>query len=337
MRILIVRYSSLGDITMATVLPRHLRKRFPDAKIDMTVREDFRELIEWNPYLDEKIYIPRDQNIKTLIGIALNVRSRKYDLIVDAHRSLRSRVVCLFNPFVKKVFFNKRSLRRFLLIYLKINFLKNSKKQMMEYLEPLKKYGINYDGKGTEIFIPQNIMDKVKEYLSKKIKDLGKRPLVALAPSAHWPGKRWSAKNFKKLCGKILKEHDVEIIVLGGVNDHFCHDIAEPYSRAHSFAGKFSIAGSAAALSMCKLSICNDTGMMHVSEAVGTDTIGIMGPTSVEFGCYPYRPGSKAVELKMWCRPCSKNGSGLCIRMGKRPCLNGISPEMVYKEVADVL
>jgi len=337
LKILIIRYSSLGDITMATVLPRHLRKRFPNAKIDMTVREDFRELIEWNPYLDEKIYIPRDQDIKTLIGIALDVRARKYDLIVEAHRSLRSRVVCLLNPFVKKALFNKKSIRRFLLIYFKINMLKNAKKQMIEYLEPLKKYGITYDGKGTEVFFSKEVMEDVKKQFSSTIKDFGKRPLVALAPSAHWPGKRWSAENFKVLCGKILDNFDVDIIILGGVNDHFCNDIAKPYSRVYSFAGAFSIAGSAAALSLCKLSVCNDTGMMHVSEAVGVDTIGIMGPTSKEFGCYPYRPGSKAVELDMWCRPCSKNGSGICIRMGKRPCLNDISPEMVYKEVANVL
>jgi len=322
---------------MATVLPRHLRQKFPSAKIDMTVREDFRDLIEWNPYIDEKIYIPRDQNINTLISIAQDVKKRNYDLIVEAHRSIRSRVVCLFTPLVKKAFFNKKSIRRFLLIYFKINLLKKADRQMIEYLNPLKKFGISYDGKGTEVFIPDHVTKTVKIKLSEQIKDFGQRPAIALAPSAHWPGKRWSAENFKTLCGMILDKFNVDVIVLGGVNDHFCEEIARPYKKAHSFAGKFSIIESSAALSMCKLSVCNDTGMMHVSEAVGTDTIGIMGPTSKEFGCYPYRKGSKAIELNMWCRPCSKNGSGCCIRSGKRPCLNNVSPEMVYAQVKDYL
>jgi len=323
---------------MATVLPRHLRKKFPNAKIDMTVREDFRELIEWNPYIDEKIYIPRDQNIDALIKIALDIRKRDYDLIVDAHRSIRSRVVCLFNPFVKKALFNKHSLKRFLLINLKLNLLKTYKRQMLEYLEPLKEHGISYDDKGTEIFIPKEIKDAVALNVSKIIGDIKNKKLIALVPSAHWPGKRWSSNKFKELCGMILDNfQDVNIVVLGGTKDVFCNEIVSSYDRAYSFAGKLSIIESAALLSMCELSVCNDTGMMHVSEAVGVDTIGIMGPTSREFGCYPYRTGSKVVELDMWCRPCSKNGSGLCIRSGKRPCLNMISTEMVFNKVSDML
>jgi ADP-heptose:LPS heptosyltransferase len=323
---------------MATVLPRHLRKKFPDAKIDMTVREDFRELIEWNPYIDEKIYIPRDQSIDTLIKIALDIKKRNYDLIVDAHRSIRSRVVCLFNPFVKKALFNKYSLKRFILINLKFNLLKKHKKQMLEYLEPLKKYGLLYDDKGTEIFVPKDIKDNVALKVSKIIGDINNKKLIALVPSAHWPGKRWSSNKFKDLCGLILDSFkDVNIVVLGGSKDTFCKDIVSSYNRAYSFAGILSIIESAALLSMCELSICNDTGMMHVSEAVGIDTIGIMGPTSKEFGCYPYRSGSKVVELDMWCRPCSKNGSGFCIRSGKRPCLNMISTDMVFSKVLEIL
>ena len=239
----------------------------------------------------------------------------------------------MFNPLVKTCSFSKKSIRRFLLIYFKINLLKNSDKQMIEYLNPLKKYSINYDGKGTEVIIPEEVKKAVRYKLSHQIKDFGTRPVIALAPSAHWPGKRWSVNNFKQLCGMILSRLDVDVVVLGGARDEFCKDIVKPYERAYSFAGQFSIIESAAVLSMCTFSVCNDTGMMHVSEAVGTDTLVIVGPTSKEFGCYPYRQGSKVAELDMWCRPCSKNGSGVCIRFGKRPCLNNITPAMVYEKI----
>ena len=57
MRVLIIRFSSLGDITMATALPRVFKEKYPDVKIDMVVRADYKDVIEWNPYIDNKIYL----------------------------------------------------------------------------------------------------------------------------------------------------------------------------------------------------------------------------------------------------------------------------------------
>jgi len=334
-RILIIRFSSLGDITMATALPRVLRKKFPEAKIDFAVAEEFKDIIEWNPYLNEKIYLSRSKGLTELIRVTKEIRKRNYDIIIDAHRSIRSRFICLFTPFIKKIYFNKRLIKRSLLIFFKINFFRKVDPQMVEYIKPLKKIGVEYDGLGTEIIVPDNIRDNVKKVLSSRIKDFGKRKFIGFVPSAHWPGKRWSADHFQDLVGLILKELDVDVVVVGGKKDHFCGDIVKSYDRAYSFAGEFGIAGSAAVLSMCDLVIANDTGMMHVAEAVGVDVIGIMGPTSYEFGCYPYRSGSRVVELNMWCRPCSKNGKGCCVRHGRRPCLNDITPDMVLDEVLD--
>jgi len=335
MKILIIRFSSLGDITMATVLPRHLKKKFPDAKVDMAVREDYRELIEWNPYLDDKLYVSRHEGFGGLWRLMREIRKRRYDIIVDAHRSIRSRFICLCNPSVEKFYFDKRTFKRLILIFLKFNLFRKVDLQMIEYLKPLSKLGINYDRKGTEIFIPDNIEDKVGSILRSSIPDMDTKPLIGIVPSAHWPGKRWPTSNFVELAGMMTSKIDSNVVVVGGGKDSFCDEIASVDKKAHSFAGKFSMIESAAALSFCDLVIANDTGMMHVAEAVGTDVVGIMGPTSYEFGCYPYRGGSRVVELDMWCRPCSKNGKGPCIRGGKRPCLNNITPDMVFEEVVD--
>ncbi|MEI6092567.1 MAG: glycosyltransferase family 9 protein [bacterium] len=337
MKILIIRFSSLGDIAMATALPRVLRKKFSSAMIDMVVREDFKDLIEYNPYLNDKIYLSRGAGLSGLFKLTKQIRQNKYDLIIDSHRSLRSFFICLFTPGVTKTYFNKRTLKRLLLIFLKINLFKKVDCQMIEYIKPLEKYGINYDGKGTEIFIPENIRTKTKDLLSKKIPDFKKKKLIGLVPSAQWPGKRWPSDYFDKLAGMIVDKLDSDVLIVGGKDDVFCSDIARKNKRVYSFAGELDVFGSAIALSECDAVVSNDTGMMHVAEAVGKDVIGIMGPTSYEFACYPYRDGSRTVELNLWCRPCSKNGQGLCIRMGKRPCLNDINPDMVFEELLEFL
>jgi heptosyltransferase-2 len=241
----------------------------------------------------------------------------------------------MFNPFVKKVYFDKRTFKRLVLIFLKLNLFKNVDLQIVEYLKPLAKLGINYDGLGTQIFVPDNIKNKVSKMLGAKIRDMDKKILIGMVPSAQWPGKRWSSSNFKALAGMIAERFNANIIVVGGKRDSFCDEIASVDNNVHSFAGELSMIESASVLSFCDLVVSNDTGMMHVAEAVDTDVIGIMGPTSYEFGCYPYRETSRVVELDMWCRPCSKNGRGPCIKWGKRPCLNDISPDMVFDEVFD--
>ena len=320
---------------MATTLPRHLRKKFPNAQIDMAVREDYKELIEWNPYLNDKLYVSRHEGLLGLWNLAKDIKDRRYDLIIDAHRSIRSRFICALNPSVKKVYFNKRTLKRLVLIFFKLNLFKKVDLQIVEYLKPLSKFGIIYDGLGTEIFVPEKINNKVSKMLEAMIPQMETKVLIGMVPSAQWPGKRWPASKFKELTKMISEKINCNIVIIGGSNDSFCDEIAEVADNAYSLAGKISMIESAVALSLCDIVITNDTGMMHVAEAVGTDVIGIMGPTSYEFGCYPYRSTSRVVELDMCCRPCSKNGKGVCIMMGKRPCLNNITPDMVFDEVVD--
>jgi lipopolysaccharide heptosyltransferase II len=336
-KILILRFSSMGDITMATALPRVLRKKFPDAQIDMAVREDFKDLIEWNPHLTNKIYLSKGEGFAGLLKLTKKIRDTRYDLIIDAHRSIRSRFICLFTPGTEKAYFDKRTIKRLILIFFKLNLFKKVDLQVVEYIKPLKKYGIEYDGKGTQIVIPEDIRKKVRAKISARIPSYGRKKMIGFVPSAQWPGKRWPVRNFDTLAGMIVEKLGADVLIIGGKNDSFCADIASTHRNVYSFAGEFTTAESAAALAECTAIVANDTGMMHVAEAVGKDVIGIMGPTSFEFGCYPYRKSSRVIELDMWCRPCSKNGQGPCIRWGKRPCLNNITPEMVFKQLLEYL
>jgi heptosyltransferase-2 len=315
---------------MSTALPRVLKKTLPGSRIDMVVRSDFKDLIEWNGNIDKKIYLEKDEGVRGLIKLIKYIKSAKYDLIVDAHRSIRSSVICFFTPGVKKAYFNKRTLKRLILIFLKINLFKRIDLQILEYIKPLRKFGVFYDYKGTEVFLPPAALDKVNRIIDKHVNE-GAKKIIGLVPGAHWPGKRWPAERFRELAGLIEKSMGATVFIVGAKKDTFCNDIATGRNKVFSFAGKLSMIESAALLSKCDVVISNDTGMMHVAEAVGVDVIGIMGPTSREFGCYPYRPGSKVLEMKMWCRPCSKNGKGPCIRFGKRPCLNNIGTALVFE------
>jgi ADP-heptose:LPS heptosyltransferase len=77
--------------------------------------------------------------------------------------------------------------------------------------------------------------------------------------------------------------------------------------------------------------------MTHLAEAVGTDVVTLYGPTSRELGYYPVRPTSRALELPLACRPCTRMGEGACHHPLKKACLVGITPQAVLNHVLSVI
>jgi len=324
-KILLIRFSSLGDIIMTTAMIRCVRARFPDAQIDMVVRADFLDLIEHNPHLDNKIGLGRGEGLAGLWRLVKKLRSEKYDLIYDAHRSLRTRLMMPLLGSGAKAYYQKHYLRRSLALTFKLPLL--DKKRVLERaVEPLGRWGVFYDGGGPEM----RIDDKARETgLSKIPLDPGKK-WVGIIPSAQWPGKRWPLPFFRTAMERLLIETPYHLVVFGGGGDHFCGELCAGLSPARvvNAQGKLSLAESAALVGECEFVIANDTGLMHVADALDIPSVLMLGPTSAELGCLPYHPRAQVLEESLWCRPCSKNGQAPCIR-GKRYCLVDITPDRV--------
>ncbi|MCB0417887.1 MAG: glycosyltransferase family 9 protein [Bdellovibrionales bacterium] len=324
-KILVLRFSSLGDIVMATPLLRCLRLAYPKAQIDMVVREDFYDLIAHSPYLDQKIALSRGAGLKGLRALRRRLSREGYDLIYDAHQSLRTRFLMPLLPARYKAYYQKHYVRRSLALTLKLPLLKDER-MLNRYIDPLVPYGVAWDGKGPEIFIP----DGTLEAIPKLILPEGK--LVGLVPSAQWEGKRWPASKFREVLQHLVESTEYGVVVFGGKSDHFCSEIAQgfPSDRVVNTQGQLSILQASALLARCEFAIANDTGLMHLADAVGTPCVLVLGPTSREMGCLPFHPESEIVERSLWCRPCSKNGQAPCIRK-KRWCLELVGAEEVFE------
>ncbi len=314
---------------MTTAAIRCLRRRFPDARIDMIVRSDFLDIIRHNPHLTHAIGLERKSGWRGLVSLVRSINSVEYDLIYDAHRSLRTRLILPFLRARQKARFQKHYVLRSIALLLKVPLL-TPKRFLERFLEPLEPLGVSYDGLGPEMVVDQ----KAHDSLVGKLPALqNRRPRIGLVPSAQWPGKRWPVERFTRLAQKLVENTRYDILVFGGKEDYFCSQIsaALPPDRALNAQGKLSILEAAAALKDCSFIIANDTGLMHVADALGVPSVLIFGPTSAELGCLPYHPLSRVVEHRLWCRPCSKNGQAPCIR-SKRWCLEKTTEELVYGE-----
>lgn len=328
-KILILRFSSLGDIVMTTAAVRCLRARYPQARIDMIVRQDFLDLIRFNPHLNRAWGLPRRSGWKGLRQLLQDINGVGYDVVYDAHRSLRSRFLMPFIRAKRKFYFKKHYFRRALALTFKLPLL-GSKRFLERFVEPLAPLGVVYDGRGPEVFVDDG--SEASALAKAGLQDDGVLR-IGLIPSAQWVGKRWPAEKFRAVTERIVKNTSFQVVVFGGREDTFCTEIAAgfPAERVVNTQGKLSILESSALLRFCSLVIANDTGLMHVADALGVPSVLIFGPTSGELGCLPHHPLTRVVEHSLWCRPCSKNGQAPCIR-SRRWCLDQTTAERVYDE-----
>jgi heptosyltransferase-2 len=236
-------------------------------------------------------------------------------------------------PFIKahyKVYLNKYYLRRSLALTLKIKHLISGSKRMLErYVDPLVPFGVKYDGLGPEIF-PDTTGALPFPVLQNK--------WIGIIPSAQWEGKRWPLERFKETIEQLLNRTQECFLIFGGPSDLFCTQLAESLNpdRVVNLQGKLTLEQVFHALTQVKLCIANDTGLMHIADAMNIPNVLIFGPTSADLGCLPFHPESRIIEHSLWCRPCSKNGQAPCIR-GKRLCLELTSSEQVTQATLSLL
>ena len=128
-RVLIIRFSSLGDIILLTPLFREIHKHFSGVKIDFLTSTTFAGVCANNPHINQIIALDRKKGISALNQFISQHPPDHYDLVIDAHRSLRSRLLMvkwlgIFNGFSQKtVLMDKRSFKRNILLHTGINLM----------------------------------------------------------------------------------------------------------------------------------------------------------------------------------------------------------------------
>ena len=327
-KILVFRISSIGDIVLTTELLRCLRNTFPDAQIDFVVKKQFADILRCVPFVSNVIELDSKKGFSELLAIRNQLKNEQYDVALDIHKNWRSLFVC--NTIgAKQVFrFNKHVFRRWVLTTFHKDIYKEVRPVYLRFIDAAKQLGVVPDGKYTELVVPEQLGKSMKDIFVQANISFEKR-IIALCPGASFSNKQWQVEKFQQLAKRVVLDFDAQVILLGGKKEsEMCETIASE-SGAVSFAGKFDLSQSIAALSMVSLTVANDTGMLHVSEALGVPVVGIYGPTARQFGYFPILPQSKVAQIdNLPCRPCTKMGMNHCPKK-HFSCMNDISVEMV--------
>jgi heptosyltransferase-2 len=341
---LIIRFSSVGDIVLSSVLLRVLQQRFPHVQIDYVVKSEFAELVRYNPHVTNVLEFPRNGTFADLSVMRRRILATHYDLIVDIHDSLRSRYLCFGASNVVRI--NKRKLARFLLVTFKWNVYRywgGSPGIAERYLEPVKNFGISNDGNGLDLFVPTEAVEAARAALIAS-GITPEQPLIGLCPSAKHNTKIWMKEHYAETGGILARRYNATVALFGSRDEEQrCNEIEgiiraqNPATSVVNLAGRLGLLETAAAMDRCAIIITNDSGLMHLAAARKRKVVAVFGSTVREFGFFPYGTEDKVVEnTSLECRPCSNIGLPECPK-GHFKCMKEISVDRVIEAARALL
>ena len=327
MKILIIRFSSIGDIVLTTPVIRTLKTQLEDAEIHYATKVQYKSILEFNPYIDKLFFL--EGSVSKLID---QLRAEQYDYIIDLHRNLRTRIIkTALNR--KSFSFDKINFKKWLKVNLKIDQLPPVH-IVDRYLNTVAPLGVKPDALGLDYFIPEK-----DEVPPDWLPETHRKNFVAYAIGAQHATKKLPLPRMIELCDRINKP----IVLLGGKEDFdagenirafFEKTVSSEYEAGlfelnkktaiYNACGKFNLNQSASLIKRASHVFTHDTGLMHIAAAFKKEVFSIWGNTIPEFGMYPYRTKFTVFEnKKISCRPCSKIGFEKCPK-GHFKCMNEI-------------
>lgn len=311
-KILIIRFSSIGDIVLTSPVPRILKQQFPELEIHYISKVAFKNTLLHNPYIS-KLHLLHSDNQKDIIN---TLKSENFDFIIDLQRNHKSFQILkqLKKPYKR---LKKLNIKKWLYVQFKWNLLPE-KHIVDRYIETADALGIINDKKGLDYFLSAQ-EDEFGQNFQKK---MGKYTAIAIG-AAH------NTKQIPvhKIIEIIHQNPTSTFILLGGKEDKIKgNEIAEKFPQCHNFAGQYSLNESAALIKYSHCVIAGDTGLMHIAAAFQKKIFSLWGNTVPAFGMYPYMPlhseKNRIIENKeIKCRPCSKLGKKKCPK-GHFNCMN---------------
>ncbi len=332
--ILIVRFSSLGDIILATSILPAIKKILPEADITFLTKREYVEVFSGNPNLKEVVGLEKeDLKIGNFVKIAESFNG-KYDLIIDLHANLRSFLLRAYSGIETKVYrkaaFRRRRMvghafTRGIFTFLP-EIYKKEENVIANYFKTLQTLGIVYDGNLPEIFLPEK-----KRKVTAKI--------VGIHAGGKQNTKRWPAEKFAEVANYYAGK-GLRVILLGEEKDKEINSkimaLAVNKQNMTDLAGKTTFKELAAEIRDCAVLVTNDSAPFHIATAVKTPALVIFCATTPKFGFALSAKNNRIVNVELPCKPCSLHGGKSCW-LGHFRCAGSIKAREVIRAIEEII
>jgi heptosyltransferase-2 len=349
MRLLFIRFSSIGDIVFTTPAIRCAKQQIPGVEIHFLTKASMKAVTIGNPYIDHFHYF--DKDLQATIN---QLKACKFDYIIDLHKNYRTYQIQKALG-VPSLSYEKLSLQKFLLTKLHLNFMP-MRHIADRCLDALSSLGIVNDGKGLDYFIP-----KETTINNSALPASFESGYIALVIGASYASKKLPVASLQALCHKI----PYPIVLIGGKADQEEGAAIEAVNpiKIWNACGKFNLHESALLVKQSRTVISHDTGFLYIACAFHKKTVAIWGATAPALQVEPYYPVAQkvnqttlnretvstslnsnemyfnAIVPNLPCQPCSNYGTKQCpqghFACMKKQDLQSIADKAIayYKEI----
>jgi heptosyltransferase-2 len=336
-RIVIRSTNWIGDAIMTTPAVRSIRKNFPHAHITLLAKPWVMPVFQYSPYIDDIMHYDANgchSGLQGKIQLIKDISARQFDTAILLQNAIEAAILTFCARIDRRIGFNTDA--RGMLLTHAVPISKDIKRihQTQYYVKMLELAGIQNAGLNLELFI--GTQDRVSAY--RFLKEINSSPeirWIGLNPSATYgTAKQWFPQRFAQLADRIAKEYHAGILIFGGPKDRelgeqVCEIMQMP---AVNMAGQTTLGMAMALIQQCHAFITNDSGLMHIACALQTPLVAIFGSTNpITTG--PIGPNSHIVQVETPCSPC------LLTECPEKHhiCMDGVSVDMVYRKVEELL
>jgi heptosyltransferase-2 len=315
MKVLVIRFSSMGDIIYTTPVVRCLKKQLAGAEVHFITKPAFKYIYDNNPYIDKLLLLK-----PSLSDTIADIKAGGYDYIIDLHNNLRTTIIKLRTG-IKSSTYKKQTIRKWL--SLKFNLKLVPPTHLVDrYMKAVKFLGVTNDGQPIDYYI------KAQHQLTDLLPPTHQNNYVAFVIGATHFTKRMPNDKIISIC-RGLK---YPVVLLGGGDVKANGDkIATAIGpNVYNACGKTSLDESVFLISQSTTVIGFDTGLTHIAEAFNKPIVSVWGGTVPELlGVQPYMVKDVLVAgIDLECRPCSKFGLEKC-PLGHFKCMKEIPEEPI--------
>lgn len=345
-RVLVIKPSALGDVAQSVPVAHVIKDNLPDCRLDWLVNRAYVPMLEGVSSIDEVVPFDRKtfRGPGSLFTTALknflaDLRNRRYDLVIDLQGLFRSGWMTRATRAPMRVGFKNARELAHLFYTVKVPVPSMEVHALERCLSVLEHLGMTV-GRPLRWDLPQRTDD------ARRVRDMidqafgppeGSGPLVGICPTTRWVTKHWPAEHFADTAAELVRRHGARIVLDGAPGDEpvttrLAERVQAAVGEGHvlDLTGKTSLGELIALIGLAEVFLTNDSGPMHIADALGTPLVALFGPTNpVRTG--PYRQQDHVVRLEVDCAPCYRR------QCNTMHCLTELAPEKVLAVVERIL
>ncbi len=337
---LVIGPSWVGDMVMSQSLYKRLKERNPNMLIDVIAPGWCKPILERMPEVNQAIEMPVGHgqfDLKTRYQLGKQLAHNHYTRAYILPNSAKSALIPWFAGIKTRIGW-KGEMRYGLINDLRPN--KQAFQYMVERYVALahpKQDMINSASLGGLASLPKpslTVEPQVQAQTLAKFALDKQSGVIGLCPGAEFgPAKQWPVEHYAAVA-QYVAEHGQQVWLFGSQKDFdTCESIKQRVAKEHqhrlvNLAGRTSLIEAVDLLAACNTVISNDSGLMHVSAAVGCHVIGVYGSTSPNY-TPPLADKVDIISTDIECRPCFKRECPL----GHLKCLKELDPTLVIAKL----